>query len=120
MVFEAMKEFEKAAQSQRLARTSVSRSTDRKFHISNSTLEDFSRVSDPVADTKSNSYALIAERRLQLESEAQLKSRSLLSERLEKKSISGSNKQEKVCRILHEDKFLQAQSSSLYRIVLLF
>ncbi|KAM7540518.1 hypothetical protein Aperf_G00000034741 [Anoplocephala perfoliata] len=90
-----MQEFEKAAQSQRLVRTAMTCSTDRKLRSSTYALEDFSRVSDPTGETKSNSYALIAERRLQLESEAKLKSRSLLSGLSEKKGTKQSNKREK-------------------------
>ncbi|VDL19044.1 unnamed protein product [Hymenolepis diminuta] len=87
--FSAMQEFEKVTQSHGLSKMSVTRSTDRKCYSSNSTLEEHSRISDP--DVKSNSYTLIAERRQQLGKEAKAKSRSLLSHRSGKKSISDKN-----------------------------
>nr|CDS32268.1 Armadillo type fold [Hymenolepis microstoma] len=84
--FSAMQEFERVTQSQHLSRTAVSRSKDKKYYSSNSTLEERSRINDP--DVKSNSYTLIAERKQQLEKAVKAKSLSLLSHCSDKKSIS--------------------------------
>ncbi|KAL5962606.1 hypothetical protein TSMEX_009636 [Taenia solium] len=73
--FSALQEFEKATQSHLISKTTATKSTDRKNFPLNSALEDNSRISDPVGDVRSNSYARIAEKRRLKISEIQSRER---------------------------------------------